>query len=212
MPNSPRIRGLHTVSASLVLNSFDYNEDFPPPGKSSENGWLFGMGFHYTYKGGSQLPLYGKLRFDFSPSGTEYGSNEETGPGFRRDFTETSHNWFHRIEFDAGFVFHDAGGSFIDITPYTGFGYRFWRRELSDHNELLGYAEDYSWSYLPIGVIAEIPIASKWSIGLDVAWPHEGHGVSTAKPACSKCCICSRVLCVAGRYRACPIEDCVLIS
>jgi hypothetical protein len=54
--NSPRIRGLHTVSAFLVLNSFDYNEDFPPPGKSSEDGWLFGMGFHYTYKGGSQLP------------------------------------------------------------------------------------------------------------------------------------------------------------
>jgi hypothetical protein len=158
-----------TASASIMLNSFDYKEDFPPPGKSSESGWLFGIALRYTYKGGTELPLYGRLHFDFSPSGTEYGSNEELGLGIMRDYTETSSNWFSRLEFDGGYTFHRIFGSSLNMTTYTGYGYRFWRREISNHGNLLGYAEDYSWGYIPVGVVAELPVTGNWSVGLEMA-------------------------------------------
>lgn len=166
---SSTIRPRHTAAVSILLNAFDYKEDFPPPGKSEESGWLFGVALRYTYEGGSDLPLFGRMQFDFSPSGTEYGGNEETINGFTRDFTETTRNWFSRIEVDAGYVFHGVFGSPVDVTPYTGYGYRFWRRELSDHNNLSGYTEDYSWSYLPIGVKGTMALARNWSVGLEMA-------------------------------------------
>lgn len=159
----------HTASVSILLNSFAYKEDFPPPGKSEESGWLFGVALRYMYEGGSDLPLFGRVQFDFSPSGTEYGGNEETIFGYTRDFTETTHNWFSRFELDAGYIFHRILNSPVDITPYTGYGYRFWRRELSSHNNLEGYTEDYSWGYIPIGVKGMYALAREWSVGLEMA-------------------------------------------
>lgn len=166
---STTIQSLHAVSLSILLNSFDYQESWPPPDKSTESGWLFGVAVRYTYEGGSDLPLWGRAQFDFSPSGTEYGSNETDQFGRSTDFTQNSQDWFSRLEFDAGWVFHKIGGSLIDLIPYTGYGYRFWRREISTHNTLQGYREDYSWSYLPLGLRGELAIDRHWSIGLDVA-------------------------------------------
>ncbi len=163
------IAPLHNAEVSILLNSFDYKEDFPPPGKSTENGWLFGVALRYTFEGGSDLPLYGRVHFDFSPSSTEYGSTETDAFGRSTDFTETTQNWFSRFECDAGYVFHGIGNSSIDVIPYTGYGYRFWRRDLSGHNDLMGYTEDYSWSYLPIGVKGELRIGRYWLVGLDMA-------------------------------------------
>jgi len=159
----------HSAALSIILNSFDYKEDFPPPGKSTESGWIYGMALRYTFKGGTDLPLYGRVQFDFSPSETEYGSNETDAFGRSTDFTETTQNWFSRFECDAGYVFHNIGNSSVDVIPYTGYGYRFWRRDLSGHNDLMGYMEDYSWSYLPIGVKGDMKIGRNWLVGLDVA-------------------------------------------
>lgn len=166
---SSSVHPRHTGAVSILLNSYDYKEDFPPPGKSTENGWLFGVALRYTFEGGSELPLFGRVQFDFSPSGTEYGGNEETVRGFMQDYTETTRNWFSRFEADAGYIFHGLLDSPINLTAYTGYGYRFWRRELSDHNNLSGYLEDYYWSYLPIGVKGSMPFAQNWAVGLELA-------------------------------------------
>jgi hypothetical protein len=171
-PPKPKTSANHpqqSASVSFLLNSFDYSEEFPPPGKSTENGWLFGIGLRYTFEGGTELPLYGKIQFEFSPSGTEYGSNEEDALGRLKDFTQNTSNWFSRLEFQTGYTFYRIANAPVDITPYAGYGYRFWRREISSHNDLQGYREDYSWSYIPIGVKGELAIDRHWSVGLDVA-------------------------------------------
>jgi len=158
-----------SISAGLLCSSFDYQEEFAPPGKSTENGWLFGMALRYTFKGGTDIPLYARLQFDFSPSGTEYGGTETDDFGRTVDFTQNTQNWFSKTELDAGFVFHNVGNSSLDIVPYVGYGYRVWTRELASHDNLQGYREDYSCSFLPVGVKGEVAIGRRWSVGLDVA-------------------------------------------
>ncbi|MCX5830273.1 MAG: hypothetical protein NT140_00005, partial [Deltaproteobacteria bacterium] len=37
-----------TFEMGFMYYNFDYKEDFPPPGKSEENGWLPGIYFDYT--------------------------------------------------------------------------------------------------------------------------------------------------------------------
>lgn len=169
-------RPVHILSFTSQLHSFDYKEDFPPPGKSSENGWLFGAGFGYAFRGGASLPLFGSLRLDLSPSGTEYGSNEEIAPGVLRDYTETTTNLFSRVETNLGYSIRQVGGAPLDITPYTGYGWRFWRRSIPNHNNILGYTEDYSWGYIPLGVMAELAVARDWAVGCDVAFRLMIHG------------------------------------
>jgi hypothetical protein len=158
-----------TASLSIGLTSFDYKEEWTPPDKSTENGWLFGVALQYSVKGGSEVPLFGRLAFDFSPSGTEYGSNVVDNFGRSRDFTSNSKDWFSRFELNAGYILYKLAGSSFDITPYTGYGYRFWRREIASAEGMLGYTEDYSWSYLPIGVRGDYTIDRSWSVGVDLA-------------------------------------------
>ena len=157
------------ISLSLISNNYDYAEVWVPPGKSTENGWLFGVGLEYSFQGGSSFPLWAHTQFDFSPSGTTYGSTETDPFGQVSDFTENTKDWFSRIEVDGGFTFYGVFGSNIDLTPYTGYGYRFWRRDLSNHNDLSGYREEYSWSYVPVGLRSMIGRGAGWSVGLDVA-------------------------------------------
>jgi hypothetical protein len=158
-----------SASLSIGLNLFDYKEEWTPPDKSTESGWLFGVAMQYSIKGGSEVPLFGRISFDFSPSGTEYGSNVVDNLGRSRDFTSDSKGWFSRFELNAGYVFYRLVGTSFDVTPYTGFGYRFWRREIASAEGMLGYTEDYSWSYLPIGVKGDLTIDRNLSVGLDMA-------------------------------------------
>jgi len=158
-----------TASVSIGLNLYDYKEEWTPPDKSTENGWLFGVAMQYSVKGGSEVPLFGRISFDFSPSGTEYGSNVVDNNGRSRDFTGNSKDWFSRFEIDGGYILYKLVSPSIDVMPYTGYGYRFWRREIASAEGMLGYTEDYSWSYLPIGVRGDYAIDRNWTVGLDVA-------------------------------------------
>ncbi len=167
--SSDALRSHQSLSAGMLFNSFDYQEEFPPPGKSTESGWLFGMALRYTFTGGTDIPLYARVQFDFSPSGTDYGGTETDNFGRTVDFTQNTQDWFSKTEIDAGFVFHNVGTSSLDIIPYVGYGYRVWTRQLANHDDLQGYREDYSWSFLPVGVKAEMAIGRRWSVGLDMA-------------------------------------------
>ena len=166
---SPPASPTQKLSLSMILHSFDYEEQWDPPGKSTENGWLFGVAFGYEFDGGKSLPLWGRAQLDFSPSGTQYGSNETDFYGQSKDFTENTSDWFSRFEVDAGFTFYRIGGSSLDLTPYSGYGYRFWRRDISNHNDLQGYREEYSWSYIPVGLKSRLAFDRHWSLALDAA-------------------------------------------
>jgi hypothetical protein len=94
----------HSVEVSTLLYSFSYKEDFPPPGKSEESGWLTGIGLGYTFQG-YELPLWGKFLFEYTPSSTDYDGVVQSGDGTVEPFRDKTKNIFKRLELDGGYTF-----------------------------------------------------------------------------------------------------------
>lgn len=161
-----RYATLHTLEMYALLHSFSYKEDFPPPGKSEESGWLAGFGLGYTFQGDG-LPLWGSIAVEYTPSGTDYDGVVQNWDGTVAPYRDKTKNIFKRLELDGGYTFRLLDRARLNLTTYTGYGYRFWRRSLPGGDA--SYEEDYSWSYIPIGVRTEYFVDPQWSVALDLA-------------------------------------------
>jgi len=129
------------------ISHFDYKEDLPAPLKSTEPGWIPGTTVSWTRtKPGS---LYTRTFLEFSYGDVKYDGTTQTG----QPITDSSSNQFlFRVEANIGYTF---GSGKLLLSPYTGLGYRYWKRGDSEVvNSAAFVREDYEWMYIPVGLRA----------------------------------------------------------
>ncbi len=143
------------------ISYFDYNEDLPPPNKSTETGWLPGAAVSWTRtRPGS---VYARTFLEFSSGDIEYDGTTQNG----MPITNSNSNQFlFRVEANVGYTFRSGD---LIFSPYTGFGYRYWKRGDSEVIQMgqvnVGFVrEDYQWMYVPLGLRAVYPFGGQFSV------------------------------------------------
>jgi len=137
---------------------FDYKEDVPPPFKSTEKGWIPGGAISWTRTKPDSAYVRAFLGFDAGdvkydgtalPSGTPITDCD-------------SYQFLFRAEANIGYTF--AWGNF-SVSPFTGYGYRYWRRGDSKViNSVMYVREDYDWMYIPVGLRVVAPVGEKLTL------------------------------------------------
>jgi tetratricopeptide (TPR) repeat protein len=146
----------HRFEIALSYSQFDYKEDLQPSLKSTELGWIPQVRLGYSYAADDQFYFRAFGELSVGNDDTDYDGSTMGGVPVKA----TTQNDFARLEMDFGFNF--KSGLPVTITPYTGLGYRYWKRDI-------GYNETYSWWYLPVGVKFLFPLNQKFSIGLNAS-------------------------------------------
>jgi hypothetical protein len=157
----------HRFDLSFVPLYYDYAEELTPPLKSTEYGWLPGLAVGYTYWG-DEIPIYALLSYDYAAGDLTYDGSVQDQFGQVYPYRSSSPAGISKLQVRAGYVFKRIGGTGLDLAAYSGYGYHFWSRDIGG-GPPTGYLEEYSWSYLPVGVDAEWWFGGRWSIGLDLA-------------------------------------------
>jgi hypothetical protein len=141
---------------------YDYKEiNEPPPFKSTESGWLPGIYLSYDHKKSSDV--YVKLYGHFAGGDIEYD-----GAAGARPISFDHSQFFFKFEGNIGYTI-PMGDKFL-LIPYTGYGYRYWRR--GDTEFISGawfIKEEYTWSYVPVGIKIDYAVNDKWNIGASAA-------------------------------------------
>jgi hypothetical protein len=150
----------HNVDFGFMSYHFDYEEDVPSPLKSKEEGWLPGFYLGYTYK--KKDDPYTRLFMEYTNADTDYDGT--TQPPEAMPIVDTTDNVFFRLEWDVGYAFDSGEKS--SLTPYIGYGYRYWKRGLGGPSP---FDEEYTWHYFPVGIRADFELSGKWNIGANVA-------------------------------------------
>lgn len=146
----------HRFEIAFSYSQFDYKEDFNPPLKSSELGWIPQVRLGYSYVAHDQFYFRAFGELSVGNDNTDYDGSTQGGT----PVTGTTQNDFARLEVNLGYTFKENLP--LSITPYIGLGYRYWKRDI-------GYNEFYSWWYLPLGVKVLYPVNPKWSVGLNAS-------------------------------------------
>jgi tetratricopeptide (TPR) repeat protein len=146
----------HRFEIALSYSHFDYKEDFQPPLKSTEMGWIPQVRLGYSYVAEDRFYFRAFGEASVADDDTDYDGSTMSGVPLK----DTTRNDFARLEVNAGYTYR--GNLPFSITPYVGLGYRYWKRDI-------GYNETYSWWYLPLGVKALYPVNPKWSVGLNAS-------------------------------------------
>lgn len=148
----------HELEFGLMCYHFDYKEDLEPPYKSTESGWL--PGFYFDYIHNDEAHNYSKVFIELTRANTDYDGTTMAGI----PITGTTNNTFFRFEWDFGYNFETRAGH--RVTPYAGYGYRYWKRGLGG---AAPYREKYRWSYVPIGIKVDFKTNDKWNISTNFA-------------------------------------------
>ncbi len=138
---------------------FDYQEDLTAPQKSTESGWIPAIYVSHMYR--RPWALMSRLLFEYASTDVDYDGSTQSGVPVR----DTSSAQFYTAEVNIGYTFETGGG--VLISPYVGYGYRYWSRGLGGTTP---YDEIYKWQYVPVGVIALFDLGP----GVTVA-PHLGY-------------------------------------
>jgi tetratricopeptide (TPR) repeat protein len=146
----------HRFEIALSYSQFDYKEDFQPPLKSTEMGWIPQVRLGYSYVADDRFYFRAFGEASVAADDTDYDGSTMGGVPLK----DTTRNDFARLEVNAGYTYR--GNLPFSITPYVGLGYRYWKRDI-------GYNETYSWWYLPLGVKALYPVNPEWSVGLNAS-------------------------------------------
>ena len=164
-PSIPSYAGeyAHSLGLSLKYGYHEYKEiNEPESFKSNESGFLPGIHLSYTYQA-MQNPFYGRLLFEYKEGKTDFDGTTQAGTPIQT----TTNNRFDTWEGNIGFTFRpDPGHLQVNVTFYTGLGYRFWNRGLGGQAP---YSEEYSWKYVPAGLLLSYPISEKWKGEVDIA-------------------------------------------
>jgi hypothetical protein len=153
------VRLLSYAEADLTFYHFGYQEDVPPPFKSTESGLLTGLGVTLVRleKGPS---LFARLAGVYTGTSTHYDGTTQSG----YPATGETKNKFLNAEGNVGLTF--PAPSATSLTVYAGLGYRYWERGLGGWEP---YRERYTWKYVPAGVRWDSPSKARWGWGVDFA-------------------------------------------
>ena len=152
-----------TIDFGFSFFYFDYKEDLTAPLKSTERGWIPGVygSYEYSQKSG----LYARVFTSYAAGDMTYDGSSDglTPPVVPISFSDSRQKLL-KIEGNLGYSFPFRGQG--TITPFTGYGFRYWERGQSRITPTFKHAqEDYYWSYLPLGVRIDYPVNSKWRVG-----------------------------------------------
>lgn len=153
---------IHTFGVGFETYYIDNEEDNSPD--VSWDGMMYGGYFDYAFHGNNNLMFgadlsvaYGELTYD----GFLYPSGE--------NYREDSEDWIAEIR---GLIGYDISlGSGSMLTPFTGFGSRYWNDEVQSR---YGYEREVIYFYSPIGLLFATPMTDSWSWGIkaeyDLFW------------------------------------------
>ena len=157
------------VSFGPTLHYFDYVE-------TRDDGTYLDSERNVESPAGGRYPMIGlnaRAQYTFDSMFFVYGNFELTYFNTQYDgflmpwftpFQTRTNNLFLRFEINFGHTFRLT--PIFSISPYIGFGLRFWSRDITSS---AGYLEHYSWFYFPIGFKLSIDIGKSLSIGLDAS-------------------------------------------
>lgn len=168
--DSRRIQYLtpHRIEGAFSYYKFDYREDWTPPGKSMEEGWIPALRLGYSYRADDSAYFRGFYEFSVSAR-TDYDGAIQPS---KEPLTSTTKDELRKFQIEIGYTFKNNLP--ISITPYIGYGYRYWRRALQDGvgslgTPVKGFTEDYSWSYVPLGLKIRYETQDRLSFELNAA-------------------------------------------
>lgn len=149
----------------LMYYHLDYKEDLPPPNKSEESGWL--PGIYVGLKTVEPRKVYLNTFLELSSDDVSYDGSTQGGTPLKGNSSAT----FWRFQFNIGYTFPVRRN--ILLSPYTGYGYRYWERGLGGPSP---YDEVYKWHYFPLGLSSHFILNEKWSIhpGLEARFMFNG--------------------------------------
>jgi hypothetical protein len=154
----------------------NYNEEEIRPGfKSFEYGFLYGVKVQYDYV--KRNSVYVGTDFRYNRGQTSYrGILQDTNTGnVLAPYNSTTNNEFINFEGRLGYTFKADKVGRLLLTPFVGYGYQQWNRNLSGNGEIPGVgsspindsSEDYSWNYLAGGLRAEYRPSRRFTVGMN---------------------------------------------
>lgn len=153
--------GQQYLEFGIGYNKYDYDENLDAGLKSTESGWVPGVSFSWGYMG-EDNPTYAKITFRYRSGETDYDGTLQDGTPAKGK----TDNSYYDFEIKAGYIFGQESASRWRIIPYSGIGYHDWERGLGGPNP---YVEEYTWFYLPLGVIFDYRASEEFTIGLDIS-------------------------------------------
>ena len=148
----------HTFGVGFETFYIDNEEDTNPD--VSWDGMMYGGYLNYAFHGSNSLMIgadlsvtYGELTYDgfLFPSGQQY--------------SEDSEDWIVEVR---GLIGNDFSvGSGIILTPFTGFGSRYWNDEIQSR---YGYEREVTYYYSPFGLMFAAPITGNWNWGINAEY------------------------------------------
>ena len=164
-----------SLEAGAGYHHFDYREDLNPPLKSTESGWLPSAYASYTYQ--RPASLYIRLYADYAGADLTFDGTTQSGTPVR--FEDSSQRLF---KFEAHFGYVLQPEDHFQLIPYIGLGHRYWLRGKAKITPTFrSFEEEYSWSYLPVGLKADYTLNRQWSIGATLGANIMFNGKMTAR-------------------------------
>jgi len=154
-----------TLFVGLAPGYFQYKEKEHDTTLDKDHGFLTGLNAAVLWTRNLWW-MRGNLNFASTHRAT-YKGQTQSGDPLKFD---NEHETVYMLEGDLGYTFEArVPWGIINVTPYTGVGYRRWIRGQTDTNTG-NYKEVYTWGFVPLGVNM-FPQAKpeSWLIGLDLA-------------------------------------------
>jgi hypothetical protein len=166
----------HRVFIGPEIFYRNYNEEkITPDFKSFESGFLYGVKLQYDYVKRSSVYVGADFRYDRGQTDYSGGLQDIAGNNLGAINGKTDNEFFN-FEGRLGYTFKaDKIGRFL-LTPYVGYGYQQWNRNLLGGDfevpglglvSLADATEDYSWNYLAGGLRAEYRPSRRFTVGMN---------------------------------------------
>lgn len=132
-------------------------------GGSKQDGVLYGVRVGYDRV--KRYKLYWGIDGLWAQGSLKGNKKRETPEGFIKDHFKSVITDMN-VEARLGYTFQSKTWRCASFTPYSGLGY-FWEKNCYQHPSPLHVHFKNTFTYIPIGFLSEIFIASQWSAGLN---------------------------------------------
>lgn len=147
------------LEIGLGLHDFNYREEVPSPGKSTEKGLMKAVQLGFAAPVSPSLLLQTALQV--AGTATHYDGSLQDGTPAQG----TTQNLVIAPEITVATALVDEMTS--DLVAYGGLSFRYWRRDLSGHPS--GYLENYTMWTVPLGLRYRYFFSDNFSVGPDVS-------------------------------------------
>ncbi|MFH1674259.1 MAG: autotransporter outer membrane beta-barrel domain-containing protein [Pseudomonadota bacterium] len=148
----------HSFEIGLETILFDYEEE-DNTFNMSIDGPMYGLHGGYAFHAENKIMIGVSLEYLFGD--LEYENVRRDGTSLSAD----SDDWIVEFRGLVGYDF-DFGGRHV-VTPFIGFGYRYWN---DDVDTMGAYEREIEYWYSPIGIKTVSPLSDDWTWGVGVEY------------------------------------------